>query len=144
MPAILNYVLTMAATRNLACFSSHRSVQKMQIPEWTKPALMGAGAGAIALAIVGFNWGGWVTGGSASEMSSTDSMAAVASALTPYCVQNSQNDPKSTAVMAELEKASTYQRRGIVEKAGWATPLGAEKPDRALAEACQIALTKDT
>ena len=71
-------------------------------------------------------------------------MAAVASALTPYCVQNSQNDPSSTVVMAELQEASTYQRRGIVEKAGWATPLGAEKPDRALAEACQIELTKDT
>jgi len=115
----------------------------MQIPEWTKPALMGAGAGAIALAIVGFNWGGWVTGGSALEMSSKASMAAVASALTPYCVQNSQNDPKSTDVMAELEKASAYQRRGIVEKAGWATPLGAEKPDKALVESCQIELTKD-
>ena len=116
----------------------------MQIPEWTKPALTGAAAGAVALAIVGFNWGGWVTGGSASKMSSTDSMAAVASALTPYCVLNSKNDPKSTDLMAELEKASSYQRRGIVEKAGWATPLGAEKPDKALAEACQIALTKNT
>jgi len=115
----------------------------MQIPEWTKPALLGAGVGAIALAIVGFNWGGWVTGGSASEMSSKSSIAAVASALTPYCVQNSQNDPKSTDVMAELDEASSFGRRGIVEKAGWATPLGAEKPDRALAEACQIALKKD-
>jgi hypothetical protein len=28
----------------------------MNIPEWTKPALVGAGAGAIALAIVGFSW----------------------------------------------------------------------------------------
>lgn len=115
----------------------------MQIPEWTKPALMGAGVGAIALAIVGFSWGGWVTGGTASEMSSKSSIAAVAAALTPYCVQNSQNDPKSADVMAELEKASSFQRRDIVVKAGWATPLGAENPDRALAEACQIELKKD-
>ena len=28
-----------------------------------QPALWGAACGAIALAIVGFNWGGWVTGG---------------------------------------------------------------------------------
>ena len=27
-----------------------------------KPALMGAVGGAIVLAIVGFNWGGWITG----------------------------------------------------------------------------------
>jgi hypothetical protein len=112
----------------------------MQIPVWTKPALLGAGAGAVAMAIVGFNWGGWVTGGTASEMSATRSTAAVASALTPYCLQKAQDDPMSVTVMTELDKASSYQRRSIVEKAGWATPLGAESPDRALAEACQIAL----
>jgi hypothetical protein len=116
----------------------------MQLPEWTKPALMGAGAGAVALAIIGFNWGGWVTGASASEMSTKDSKAAVTMALVPYCIQNSQDDPKSVEVMAELKKAGTYKRRSIVEDAGWATRLGAENPDRALAEACQIELTKET
>jgi hypothetical protein len=112
----------------------------MKFPEWTKPALMGAGAGAIALAIVGFNWGGWMTESSANKMSSKSSMAAVAAALMPYCLQNSQGDPNSMDVLAKFEKASSYQRRGIVEEAGWATPLGAERPDRALAEACQVAL----
>jgi hypothetical protein len=116
----------------------------MQIPEWTKPALMGAGVGAIALAIVGFSWGDWITGGSAAEMSSDASDAAVVVALAPYCVQNSKNDPRSIEVLAELESAASYQRRGIIEKAGWATPLGAEKPNRALAEACKIALAEDT
>lgn len=143
MQAILDIVLPKCPMRNHAYFSTYRLVKIMQIPEWTKPTLTGAGVGAIALAIVGFSWGGWVTGGSATEMSSKSSIAAVASALTPYCVLNSQNDPKSADVMAELERASTFQRRGIVEKAGWATPLGAEKPNRALAEACQIELKKD-
>jgi len=115
----------------------------MKLPEWMKPALTGAGAGAIALAVVGFGWGGWMTGGSATELSDKQSLAAVATALTPYCVQNSQRDPNAAAVLVELKKASTYQRRGIVEKSGWATPLGADKPDRALAQACQIELTKD-
>jgi hypothetical protein len=116
----------------------------MQTPEGTKPAVMGAAVGAIALAIVGFNWGGWVTGGSASIMSDENSVTAVASALTPYCVQKSENDPKSNVVMTELDEANSYERRRIVENAGWATPLGAENPDRDLAEACQIALSKDT
>lgn len=84
-----------------------------------------------------------MTGSSAEQMSSKNSLAAVATVLTPYCVRMSKSDPKSTDIMAELNKASTYQRRRIVEEAGWATPLGAEKPDRALAEACQIELTKD-
>jgi hypothetical protein len=116
----------------------------MQIPEWTKPALMGAGVGAIALAIVGFNWGGWVTETSAKEMSNENSEAAVVAALMPYCLENSKSDPNSADVLAKFEKANSYQQRGIVEEAGWATPLGAERPVRALAEACQNALAAKT
>ncbi|WP_159586385.1 hypothetical protein [Chelativorans xinjiangense] len=115
----------------------------MNIPEWTKPALYGAVVGAVALAVVGFTWGGWVTGGTAREMASEASITAVASTLTPYCVNRSQNDPQATAVLAELEKASSYSRRSIIEKAGWATPLGAEKPNRELAQACQLALASN-
>jgi hypothetical protein len=37
----------------------------MQIPAEVKPACWGAVGGAVALAIVGFMWGGWVTGGKA-------------------------------------------------------------------------------
>ena len=96
----------------------------MQLPEWTKPALLGAGAGAIALAVVGFSWGGWVTGNSAAEMSSKQSVAATAAALTPYCLQNSQGDPNSIEILAKLKAAGSYQRRGIVEKAGWDNTFG--------------------
>ncbi len=116
----------------------------MQIPEWTQPALIGAAAGAVVLAIVGFNWGGWMTTSSANTLSSNSADAAVAAVLTPYCLRSSTTDPEAAAILAELEAASGYQRRGIVEKAGWATPLGAERPNRDLAEACQIALSKNT
>jgi hypothetical protein len=112
----------------------------MNIPEWTKPALLGAGAGAIVLAIIGFNWGGWMTADAAARMSDRGSTAAVASALTPYCLANAKADPMAASVMSELKTANSYQRRGIVEKSGWATPLGAESPDRALAENCLDAL----
>lgn len=116
----------------------------MMFPQETKPALLGAAVGAIALAIVGFNWGGWVTGSSAAEMSDEVSTAAVASALTPYCLQKSKADPKSSVVMAALAEANDWKRRSIVEDAGWATPLGSEGPHRELAESCQSALSNDT
>jgi alpha/beta superfamily hydrolase len=114
----------------------------MNLPAWLKPALLGAGVGAVALAFVGFTWGGWVTGGAAQTLATKESAAAIAAVLTPYCVQQSQSDPKSIELLAELKAASTYGRRGIVEKAGWATPLGTEKPNTALAQACQIALAE--
>lgn len=114
----------------------------MKFPTWLKPALYGAGAGAIALAIVGFSWGGWVTGGSAKDMAGKQSVAAVSAALVPYCVAQASADAASVETLAAVKAASTYARRGLVEKAGWATPLGAEKPNTDLAQACQLKLAE--
>ncbi|MFC3704288.1 hypothetical protein ACFOOL_05915 [Devosia honganensis] len=116
----------------------------MNLPDWTKPALYGAGVGAIALAIIGFTWGGWVTGGSAQDMATKQSAADVVSALTPYCVQRSLDDINAAAVLVEFNAASASGRRAVIEKAGWATPLGSDVPNRALAQACQLALQAET
>jgi hypothetical protein len=40
----------------------------MQVPSETKPALWGVAGGAVALAIVGFTWGGWMTNGTANKL----------------------------------------------------------------------------
>jgi hypothetical protein len=117
-----------------------RSDIPMQIPTWTKPALYGAGAGAVALAIIGFTWGGWVTGGTAQELADTAAATAIAAVMTPYCVERSASDPRSIEILTELKAAQGYNRRGIVEKAGWATPLGTDQPNKELAKACEIAL----
>lgn len=114
----------------------------MQIPNWTKPAVTGAVAGAIAMAIVGFSWGGWVTGGSSRKFASEQSVSAIALALTPYCLERSRSDPKSAEILAELKAASSYSRRAIIEKTGWATALGTDKPNTDLAQACQLELSK--
>lgn len=113
----------------------------MKFPTWLKPGLTGAAIGAIALAIVGFSWGGWVTGGSAKDMASRASSAAVASALTPYCLDQAAMPGAATA-LTELKAASAYSRKGLVEKSGWATPLGADKPNPDLAQACQLKLAE--
>jgi alpha/beta superfamily hydrolase len=114
----------------------------MEIPAWTKPALYGAVAGAAAVAIVGFNWGGWVTQKTALQSSAAESAASVALALTPYCVAMSKTDPQAVTVLAELKAATGYNRRGIIEKSGWATPMGAEKPNSVLAGNCEAELGK--
>jgi hypothetical protein len=44
--------------------------------------------------------------------------------------------------MAEYKAAPAYSRRTLIEKSGWATPLGAEQPNAALATACSNALAK--
>lgn len=112
----------------------------MNIPTWLSPALYGAGAGATALAIIGFTWGGWETAASAHMKATDASDRAVALSLTPYCLERARTDPRSEALMEELNDAYGFQRSGIVEKAGWATPLGADRPVPALARSCERAL----
>ena len=50
--------------------------------------LQGAAAGAAATLVIGFNWGGWVTGGTAKEMTQKSVSSALVSALSPICVDS--------------------------------------------------------
>ncbi|MFK4823476.1 hypothetical protein ACI0FM_01545 [Paenochrobactrum sp. BZR 588] len=112
----------------------------MNMPVWIKPALYGAVAGALVLWAIGFSWAGWVTQSTAQQQSSSASIAAVSTALTPYCVALSQSDPRVTDILAELKAVAGYNKRSVIEKAGWATPLGTDKPNNDLARACADAL----
>jgi dienelactone hydrolase len=108
----------------------------MNIPKWLKPALSGAVAGAVALAIVGFSWGGWVTGGTAKQMAADQARLEVVAALVPICIDQSSQDPQVVATLAQLRDTSSYQRSDMLMKAGWATMPGSSDPNRAVARAC--------
>ncbi len=112
----------------------------MDTPEWLKPGLFGAAAGAVSLAIVGFAWGGWVTGGGAEAMASERARLEVVAALVPICVEQSNQDPKVDETLAQLKDASTYQRSNLLMQTGWATMPGSTDPNRQVASACMAAL----
>ena len=59
----------------------------MQVPANTRPILWGAVGGAVLCAIVGFTWGGWVTGGSARQQAAGSARDAVVAALAPICAE---------------------------------------------------------
>jgi hypothetical protein len=98
--------------------------------------LQGAAAGAAVTMIVGFNWGGWVTGGTAKDMTQRSTTAAVVAALSPICVDKFQRSAQAGANMAELKKVSSYQQASFVEKGGWATLPGSDRADSSVAQAC--------
>ncbi len=112
----------------------------MQFPIWLKPAAYGAVAGAAAIAIAGFSWGGWVTGGSARVMANDQAKLQVVAALVPICVEQSRKDPNAAATLASLEGASSYKRGDMLMTTGWATMPGSSDPDRAVAKACMDTL----
>jgi hypothetical protein len=111
-------------------------VTTMQIPSEVKPACWGAVAGAIALAIIGFNWGGWVTGGTAEQKASQRAERAVIAALAPVCVDNFRRQANADTSLAELGKVNSWQQGAFIEKGGWATMPGSNSPDSAVARAC--------
>lgn len=115
----------------------------MKAPDWLKPALWGAAAGGLAIAIAGFSWGGWVTGSTAEEMAADRAKAEVVAALVPICVEQSRQDPRFAEQLAALEDAKSYRRRGILMESGWATMPGAEEADRAVANACMERLAAE-
>ena len=108
----------------------------MKTPEWIKPGLYGAVFGAIALAIIGFSWGGWVTGSKATQMASDKARVDVIAALVPVCLEMSKRDPQGAMKVADMKGAKSYDRDDMVMKAGWATMPGATEPDRRVAAAC--------
>ena len=108
--------------------------------KWTY-CLWGAAGGALALAIVGFSWGGWVTGGTAQKMARQEANTAVVKVLTPFCVANFQKAPDAVAKLASLKKIdSSWQRETFVRENKWAL-IGKEQ-DSGVIDACAAELYK--
>jgi hypothetical protein len=115
----------------------------MKIPVETKPALWGIVGGAIAAAIVGFTWGGWVTGSKAEAEATQRANTAVVVALAPLCVEKFQGNADVAANLAQLKKTDSWSQGEFVEKGGWATLPGKSASDQvsAVAKACAGLLT---
>jgi len=117
----------------------------MEISRETKaavrPVLWGAVAGAIALAILGFSWGGWVTGGTAETLARNSAATAVVAALTPICVEKFRQAADASANLVEMKKATyAWDQSKFVEKGGWATMPESTEPNSAVAKACAESL----
>jgi hypothetical protein len=109
----------------------------------SSPFLWGAAVGAIALAVVGFTWGGWVTGGTAEKRATERADAAILASLVPICVAQFQKSPGASAKLAALREVRTWEQGGYVIGGGWATMPGASgEPNRDVAAACAEALTR--
>jgi len=104
--------------------------------ESPKRLLQGAAIGAFAAMVIGFYWGGWVTGRTAQEMTKQSASSAVVLALAPICVDKFRQTANSPENLSELKKVSSWQQGSFIEKGGWATMPGSTAPDSAVARAC--------
>lgn len=123
--------------------SSHtEKTHHMEYPVWTKPALLGAGCGAVALAFIGFSQLGWKTSQGAADMAQEQADAAVVTALVPFCVAKAEQVSEQNTLAKVKADNSAFSRSDLVMKAGWATVGESKTPDSALAIACANTLLK--
>jgi hypothetical protein len=98
-------------------------------------------ASVVMTMIVGFTWGGWVTGGTARAMAVTMGEAAVVKRLAPICVVQFNKEPEKDRKLKEMNEISEWQRSHYVQNHGWATMPGEAEADREVARECARLIT---
>ena len=82
--------------------------------------------GAIGVIVVGFTWGGWVTGGTARSMAQNAAVSAHDELVAVICVERFQSGRDAHGQLAALKELQGWNWAAFIEKGGWAT-----MPDKA-------------
>ena len=90
----------------------------------------------VATLIVGFTWGGWVTGGTASQKAAQAATEARAQLAAMMCVDRFSKGPDATAQLASLKKTNSWSQDRFIEDGGWVTPPGVTSPISGAAALC--------
>ena len=110
--------------------------------EKIKLLLGSAAGGAIVLAIIGFAWGGWVTGNTAQQMAATAAENSVANRLATICVEQHNQDPEKDQKLKTMMKKNAWERGEYIRAQGWATMPGEKDPDRKTSSKCAELISK--
>ena len=92
--------------------------------------------GAIGVIVVGFTWGGWVTGGTARSMAQTAAAGAHDDLVAAICVDRFQAGGDAHGQLAALKELKGWSRGSFIEKGGWATMPDQAKPTIAASRLC--------
>jgi pimeloyl-ACP methyl ester carboxylesterase len=93
--------------------------------------------GAVGVVVVGFSWGGWVTGGAARTMAASAATTANDQLVAAICVDRFKTGTDAPAQLVALKALGTYERGSFIEKGGWATmPPDKTVPTRTAARLC--------
>ena len=110
--------------------------------EKIKQGLLAAAGGAVVLAVVGFTWGGWLTEGTAQEITAVAAEKAVVDRLASICVDQYNQDPEKDPKLKKMKEDSSWNRFRYVEKQGWSTMPGDSDPDSAVSRECADLLSQ--
>lgn len=118
--------------------SSYR--QRWEAYRPSKALLLSAcAAGAVAATVVGFNWGGWTTGGTAAAMAEEAATGARQELAAAVCVDRFRGAGDAAAQLVALKGlGNAWDRGAFVEKGGWSAMPGpkSSEPASRVARAC--------
>lgn len=86
--------------------------------------------------ILGFTWGGWVTGGTAKLMAENAAEGSRAQLAAAICQKSFLASPDARAQLAALKEKSSWQQGDMIEEGGWVTLAGSEEPVPEAADLC--------
>jgi hypothetical protein len=86
----------------------------MQYPVWTKPALLGAACGAVAVTFIGFSQFGWKPWQAAAYMGQEQADAAAVAALVPLRVAKAEQSSEQTTLAKVRTENSAFSRSDLV------------------------------
>lgn len=96
---------------------------------------------AIATMVLGFGWGGWVTGGTSLAAATTAGDVARGELASAVCVERFKAAPDAAASLTKFNALTDrYEKQKFVEAGGWATMPGQTTADRRTSEGCAAAL----
>ena len=91
--------------------------------------------------IIGFSWGGWVTGGTSRTAAATAGDVARGELASAICVEQVQRGTGCDGATYRVQgHTDSYKKRQFVEAGGWATMPGQTTPDSRGVEGCATAL----
>jgi hypothetical protein len=104
----------------------------------SKTMLFWSCAGSVVVAlVVGFTWGGWVTGGTARDMAETAGDESRWELASVICVEKFLAAPDAQAQLTELKGLdSSYRQRQFIEAGGWAVMPSKDQATRQAADLC--------
>jgi len=115
-------------------FSEFRPSKTMWF--WSSVALV------VATMVIGFTWGGWVTGGTAQQLTKKAVGKARAQLIAGVCVQRFKADANFPRQLVALKKIDPWDRGDFIEKGKWTLIPGVKGSSDSAASICAQKLAK--
>lgn len=97
---------------------------------------------AAATMVIGFTWGGWMTGSASQAQARTAGEVARGELASAICIERFSAAPDAAAQLTALKALPDgFKKREFIDAGGWSVMPGQKTPDRRGSEGCVAGLT---